>query len=265
MHIAACFIHPIKSCASLAREFLDIEPRGPVFDRRFMVVDGEGCFLTGRKLPRMVLVRAEPDEDGVTLSAPGMSSLSFAAPGPAGERMPVKVWGDAVDALMVGVEADAWLSEFLAADVRLAFMDDVARRPVSPERGRIGDEVSFADGYPLLLVGQSALDGLNARIGRSLPMTRFRPNLVVAGSAAHAEDDWRRIRIGALHFDVVKTCVRCVFTTVDPASGSRDADGEPLATLKTYRRSERGITFGVNMIARGSGRISVGDALEVLE
>jgi uncharacterized protein len=265
VQLSECFIHPVKSCASIAVGGLDIEARGPAHDRRYMVVDGDGRFLTGRKLPRMVLIRAEPDGGGLRVQAPGMPGLAIAAPSDDATRIMVKVWGDEVAALSVAADAAGWLSAFLETHVRLVYMDGAAHRRVDPDHGEVGDEVSFADGYPLLLIGQASLDQLNDRLAVPLPITRFRPNLVVAGAAPHAEDAWRRIRIGAIRFDVVKPCTRCVFTTVDPATGTFDTRGEPLATLKTYRRGERGITFGVNLIARDHGRVRVGDPLEVIE
>jgi uncharacterized protein YcbX len=143
-------------------------------------------------------------------------------------------------------------------------MDEAAQRPVRADYGQPGDVVSFADAFPLLLISEASLAGLNARMAQPVPMARFRPNLVVAETAAHAEDDWRRIRIGVLEFDVVKACTRCVFTTVDPATGNFDPGGEPLATLKQYRRTAAGVTFGQNLIPRSFGQISVGDRVEVL-
>ncbi len=265
MRISECFIHPVKSCASLVRDSLDIEPRGPKRDRRYMVIDSDGRFLTGRKLPRMVLVRATPDAQGLLLAAPDMPPLRVAAADDSVQRLTVRVWGDEVSARAAGAAADAWLSSFLGCDVRLVYMDEAATRRVDTDKGKPGDEVSFADSYPLLLIGQSALDQLNDKLATALPITRFRPNLVFAGGPPHAEDAWRRVRIGGLHFDVVEPCTRCVFTTVDPGSGEFDPGGEPLATLKTYRRGPSGITFGVNLIARDSGRLRTGDAVEVLE
>jgi uncharacterized protein YcbX len=130
--------------------------------------------------------------------------------------------------------------------------------------GRDEDRVSLADAFPLLLVSQAALDQLNAKLAQPVPMLRFRPNLVVAGTQPHAEDDWRRIRIGAIEFDVVKACTRCVFTTVDFERGERDPTGEPLRTLTTYRRTAEGVTFGQNLIPRGTGTLRAGDPIEVL-
>ena len=268
MHLQSLHLYPLKSAAPFDVDALAIEPRGPRHDRRWMAVDATGRFVTARAVAEMVRIRAEPLGDGLRLSAPGMPSIEVAAPPADAARLPVSIWNDTVDAACADAAADAWVGAVLQREVRLVCMDAAARRAVDRTYGRDGDEVSFADGYPLLVISQAALDGLNARLaeaGRApATMAHFRPNLVVAGSAAHAEDGWRRIRIGGIDFDAVKPCTRCVFTTVDPALGRRRDDGEPLETLKTYRRTPAGITFGMNLIARGTCTLRVGDAVEVL-
>lgn len=263
MKLSALYHYPIKSCAPLPAERLALGPRGPEADRRWMVVDADGRFVTGRQQPRMVLLQARPQDTGLALSAPGLADLHVATPGPDAARISSTVWKDCVDAQDAGDAAAEWLSAFLGQPVRLVHMDQAARRPVSG--GRPGDEVSFADGYPLLLVSQAALDALSARVGRPMAMTRFRPNLVVEGCAPHAEDGWRRLRIGGIELEMVKPCTRCAFTTIDPDTAERDPDGEPLRSLGQYRRGEGGVLFGVNLIARGEGDLRIGDAVEVVE
>lgn len=263
MRLTHVHLYPIKSCAPLEVESAVIEPRGLQHDRRWMVVDLDGRFLTGRQLPRLTLVRALPDPQGLLLQAPGMQPLRVDAPG-TDSIWSVTVWKSQVDARPATAVADAWLSEFLGQPVRLVHMDDGIVRPMTDAHSLPGDEVSFADAFPLLLISRASLDGLNARLARPVSMLQFRPNLVVDGVAAHDEDGWKRIRIGAVEFDVAKPCTRCIFTTVDPLRGERDPDGEPLRTLITYRRSGDGVTFGQNLIPRTQGRVRVGDALELL-
>ena len=264
MRLAALYRYPLKSCAPLPCEAAEVEPRGLAHDRRWMVVDADGRFLTGRQLATMTLIRAQPEPEGaLVLSAPGHGALHVAPPA-AGVRLRVRVWDSTVDARPAGREADDWLSAVLGRPLRLVHMDEGARRPVDARYAQPGDEVSFADGFPLLLISQAALDHLNTRLARPVAITRFRPNLVVDGCAPHAEDGWRRIRIGTVEFDVVKPCVRCVFTTVDPERGERDPDGEPLRTLLTYRRTPKGVTFGQNLIPRGTGTLRIGDPVTVL-
>jgi uncharacterized protein YcbX len=263
-HLSALHVFPVKSCAALAPPSARVEARGIVGDRRWMIVDAGGKFITGREVSRMPLIRAALAGDGLALEAPGMPALRVNAPDADATRRDVTVWGATVAALAADAAADAWLSRYLERPASLVYMDDDARRAVDADYAEPGDEVSFADGFPVLLISQEALDALNAKLAQPIPMLRFRPNLVVAGVAPHAEDGWRRIRVGEVEFDVVKPCTRCVFTTVDPFAGERDPSGEPLRTLVTYRRTPKGVTFGQNLIPRGTGTLRVGDAVKVL-
>ncbi len=268
MHLSSLHLYPLKSAAGVAVETLDIEPRGPRHDRRWLPVDADGRFITARQVPAMVLICAEVRGNQLHLSAPGMPRLEIAMPMPDAARLPVSIWKDTVDAQRVDPAADAWLSVYLQQPTRLVFMDDHARRMIDADYALPGDEVSFADGYPLLVISQAALGALNLRLvdAGSAPvvMAQFRPNLVIANAAAHAEDEWIRVRIGEVVFDGVKCCTRCVFTTVDPITGKRREDGEPLNILKDYRRTPAGITFGMNLIPRGSGILRAGDDVTVL-
>jgi len=174
----------------------------------------------------------------------------------------VRVWDDRVSAERVSAEADAWLSQFIEQACRLVHMPDTARRAVDPDYAAADDQVGFADGFPFLLISQASLDDLNARLDQPLPMLRFRPNLVISGCAPYAEDNWRRIRIGALEFRVAKPCSRCVIPTIDYATGEHGR--EPLQTLMTYRRRDNKIYFGQNLIHDASGRLERGMPVEVL-
>ena len=264
MQLLSLHQHPLKSAATHDVDTLEIVARGPCGDRRWLVVDAEHRFITARQQAEMVLIRALPDGDGLLLAAPGMRMITVAAPRAGAPRLHVRIWDDEVEAVVADEHAHAWLSRYLKREVRLVYMDARSRRPIDGDYGRAEDEVSFADGYPLLAISQAALDALNAKLPAPITMARFRPNIVIAGCAAHAEDGWRRIRVGSLLFDAVKPCTRCVFTTIDPATGKRDPGGEPLRTLKTYRRLADGIHFGMNLIPRSSGHLHVGDTVEVL-
>jgi uncharacterized protein len=264
MHLSAIYVYPIKSAAALGVDCGEVEARGLRGDRRWLVVDGDGRFLTGRQCPALVLIRARPTSEGLVLAAPGSPPLAVGEPQVEQPRLRATVWRDDIDAVDAGPEAAAWLTDYLGRPARLVFMDALSRRDIDPDYGAPGDQVSFADGYPALAIGQAALDALNARLPRPMSMLRFRPNLVIADAPAHAEDGWRRVRVGAVEFAAVKPCTRCVFTTVDPETGRGDADGEPLRTLKSYRRGDRGITFGMNLIPRTTGAIRIGDAVRVL-
>ncbi len=266
--LSTIHIYPVKSCAPLTLDEARIEPRGLAGDRRWMLVDADGKFITGRKYPQLTLIQAHSDGNVLYLQAPGMPALRVEHPLENGARFETAVWGAAVNPLSANDAAHAWLSRYLGMSCRLVYMDDdCVRRVKAKYEGKYGrdeDVVSFADAFPLLLISQAALDALNARLAQPVPMLRFRPNLVVAGTTPHAEDDWKRIRVGAVEFDIVKACTRCVFTTVDFDHGTFDPAGEPLRALTTYRRTPNGVTFGQNLIPRGTGTLRVGDAVEVL-
>jgi len=263
--LASIHIYPLKSGAPLALQSATVETRGLARDRRWMVIDADGKFLTGREYARLTLIHALPNADGsLHLDAPATSGLRVPVPDARGERIATAVWGSPVSPLLADETTNAWLSKFLGRPVRLVHMDGECARAVDAKYARAGDEVSLADGFPLLLISQAALDLLNSKLAAPVPMLRFRPNLVVAGTEAHAEDGWKRIRVGEVEFDVVKPCVRCVFTTVDFERGERDPSGEPLRTLIGYRRGEKGVTFGQNLIPRGRGVVRVGDTVSVI-
>lgn len=262
--LTALHIYPLKSAAGLALSHADVEARGLANDRRWMVTDAAGAFLTQRTFPKLALVRVRLTGEGLRLEAPGQEPLDVPVPVPVdGVRMRVQVWNDAVEAAVAGAASAAWLSACLGTDARLVYMPEESIRPVDPAYGRPGEHVSFADAYPLLLATQASLDDLNARLEVPVPMNRFRPNVVVTGTAPFEEDGWRRIRIGAMHFRAVKPCARCVTTTVDQETGA--AGKEPLRTLARFRKRNGKVLFGQNLIPEGPGTLRVGDPVEVLE
>lgn len=258
--------YPLKSAAGLSLTEVEVESRGLRHDRRWMVVDHSGKFISGRTHPQLVRVTAQVQADGsLQLDYPGQQTLQVALPTTDAQRISVTVWSSTVQAPLCDAAAAHWLSAVLGTSARLVYMDEAAVRPVDPDHSQPGDEVSFADGFPLLLLSTASLDQLNGKASHPLDLRRFRPNLVIAGATPHQEDRWKRIRIGEIDFVLPKPCVRCVFTTIDADSGSADPAGEPLTTLKHYRRGPKGITFGMNVIARGNGVLRVGDRLDVLE
>ena len=265
LSLSSVTVYPVKSSAGLSRERAEVLAAGLEHDRRWMLVDSANAFITGREYPALVRVRATPLADGgLALEAPGQPDLTLENAGGDGSTE-VEVWRDQVDARFVDARADAWLSGYLGVACRLVRIADERARRVDPDYAEPGDHVSFADGYPLLLIGDASLADLNEKAPGPAEMARFRPNLTVSGAGAYAEDGWRRVRVGAVEFDVVKPCDRCVMTTVDPATGVKNEQLEPLRTLSTYRRDRsRGILFGVNLIPRSLGQVSVGDEVEVL-
>jgi uncharacterized protein YcbX len=228
-----------------------------------MVVDEKGEFLTQRALPRMALVSPRLVDVGLELTAPGMPPLSV-SPSVQPERTRVTVWEDRCAAVEEGRDAAEWLSTFLEVSCRLVRLPDDEVRRVDPGYGGPDDQVGFADGFSFLLTSRASLDDLNQRLPAPLPMNRFRPNIVVAGSEAFEEDRWKRIRIDGITFAVVKPCARCAITTTDQDTGERSH--EPLRTLSTFRRvAGRGVMFGQNLVHDCVGVLHVGAEVEVLE
>lgn len=268
LQLSALYRYPLKSCKPEVLDSAHFDALGLAGDRRWMLVDAaSGRFLTQRALPHMsqlsVLWNAA---GGVTFAADGFESLDVALPLEQADTLRgVTVWRDSLQVPDAGDAAADWASAFIGKPTRVVYMPEGRARWLPDGYGTIEDKVSFADGFPLLLIGQASLDDLSARIGRPQEMLRFRPNLVISGAEPYAEDSWKRIRIGELEFRVLKACSRCILTTIDPATGQRNPDREPLATLKTYRQVEGEILFGQNLVSDGAGRLEVGMAVEVLE
>ncbi len=255
--------YPFKSAAAETLASAVVEPLGLAGDRRWMAVDDNGRFITAREHGRMWLISATLDGDILQLATDGATAIRI-DPSELGERIDVTLWKDRLSVRTGARNADAWMSDFLGQPVRAVHLDQQTHRAVDPDHSQPGDEVSLADGYPLLLISQASLDGLNARLDQPVEMLRFRPSLVVTADNAHAEDNWKRIRIGDVEFDVVKPCSRCLLPTVDPTTGIRDPSGQPMRTLTRYRSSAKGVMFGQNLIPRGTGVIRIGYPVHVI-
>ncbi|MFO0983622.1 MAG: MOSC domain-containing protein [Planctomycetota bacterium] len=262
MQLESLHIYAVKSAAGINAARWPVDEFRTVPRRRFVVVDEGGMFRTQRHHPRLALLRTTLGDAAITLAAPGMQPLSLPLDPAGGRAALVTVWNDTCEARLCEHAADDWLSRFLGVPSRLAYMPATTLRPLDPERAPPGRRVSFADAYPFLLIGAASLMDLNRRLAAALPMNRFRPNLVIAGSAPYAEDSWHRIRIGTLEFDVVKPCARCVITTTDQDTAERGV--EPLRTLGQYRRFGDDVWFGQNLVHHGTGELRVGDPVTVL-
>ena len=237
LRLSALYRFPLKSGKGESLPQARLDKLGLEGDRRWMLVDeASGRFLTQRADPKMSQLSALWNATGgLTLSAQGFEALDVAVPDPDTDLRGVTIWRDTLRVPDAGDAAADWLSRFVEKPVRLVHVPLPRARTTEAGYGRDDDQVAFADGYPLLLIGQASLDDISHKVGRPLDMLRFRPNLVIEGSEAFAEDGWKRIRIGDVEFRVVKSCSRCILTTVDPHTGVRDEQREPLATLMTYR------------------------------
>ena len=266
MRISEINIYPVKSLAGIGVAEAKVEDRGLANDRRWMLVDEKNQFLTQREVPAMAMVKVVLAGDGLTFSIDGKSFTAAQTPAGATSKN-VKIWTSSVRGELYGDEADEWFSRVLGLRCRLVRMPESSKRKVNPFYAvrKFKDIVSFADGYPFMLIGEASLADLNARLDSPVPMNRFRPNFVVEGSEAFAEDNWKKARIGETMFHVVKPSARCVMTTVDQAAGVKTGT-EPLKTLASFRTRNGNVHFGQNMIADRAGAIiRVGDTVEVLE
>jgi uncharacterized protein YcbX len=256
-HVSALYIYPIKSCRGIRVSEWPVVERGFFADRRWMIVDPERNFVTQRELTRLSLVETSLDDESLFVSAPGLSTLRLPQKYLA-ELRSVRVWHDQVSACS-HPEGSAWFSEYLGSPYELVYMPDTERRPVNPARARASDIVSFADGYPFLLISEASLADLNARLKEPITIDRFRPNIVIADSEPFAEDDYREIWLGKISFRGVKRCDRCSVTTIDPLTAVRGK--EPLKTLATFRLQDQKVWFGMNLIHDAAGVLRVGDAV----
>ena len=256
MHVSRLVVYPVKSCAGVSVDSWDLDSRGLRHDRSFMVVDADGRFLTQREQPRLALIRPQVIGAELILRVDDVGSVGVPLQ-PTGPRTAATVWEYTGPAIDTGDRAADLISTHLGVPARLVAMPLDHARTADPHYAPPGRPVSFADGFPLLLVGEASLDDLNSRLAEPLPMDRFRPNVVIAGSLPFAEDQWTHIRIGEVPVDVVKPCTRCTITTVDQATGVL-AGAEPLRTLGTFRRADRGVVFGQNAVHRHSGTLTVG-------
>jgi uncharacterized protein YcbX len=269
-YLASIHIYPLKGTRAVDLDESVVEPWGLAGDRRWLLVDEDGRFISQREEPTLarVVVRYTSSRC-ISVSVAGHDPMSVAAPAleSGAEMLKATVWSSTVLAAAVGREADEWFSAYLGRAVRLVYLDDPTRRPVDQEYGAADDVVSFADGYPLLLTSMDSLDALASWLVEAgddpVPMNRFRPNVVVAGADPWAEDQWRRIKIGSVSFRVAKPCGRCVVTTIDQATAQRGS--QPLKMLGRRRRFGQQLVFGQNIIPDSPGVIRVGDPVQILD
>jgi MOSC domain-containing protein len=266
VRIASLHYYPVKSCAGVDVDSAQLTSAGIAMDRAWMVVTPSGRFLTQRELPRLALVRPSILEGALVLTAPALPALRIPL-GLEGRRVPVAIWKDTCLGIDAGDEAAAWLQEYLGRECRLVRFDPAHRRLSSMEwTNGLEAENRFSDGYPLLVIGRASLDDLNARLGRALPMNRFRPNVVIEGLGPYDEDRVDELFDESVRLRIVKPCTRCKITVTEQSTG--DVDGvEPLRTLKSYRhdRTLNGVLFGQNaIIVQGRGAaLRLGQQLSV--
>jgi uncharacterized protein len=255
-------IYPLKSARGISISEVLVTDRGFALDRRWMLVDSDNRFLSQRQFSRLALVEVGVRDDSLFIQAPAMPALTVPLHYGQGEKVRVNIWDDLCDAQVVSDIANEWFSHFLDLNCRLVHMPDESRRPVNPKYSVNDFPVSFADGYPFLLISRASLDDLNWRLPEPLPINRFRPNIVVEGCEPYAEEQWKQIQIGEVAFRVVKPCSRCKITTVDQQTGV--SGKEPLKTLATYRMKDGKVYFGQNLIHENLGQIILNQLVHII-
>ncbi len=259
------FIYPVKSLSGIALTSANVEPRGLEHDRRWLLVNAENQFLTQREYPQMARLKVALTAEGLSFFHQDLPTQTLQIGFGQYEKniLNVTIWGDTCRANPVGEQADAWFSEQLGLACRLVRMAEDEQRLVDTDYAFESETVSFADAFPYLIIGQASLDDLNDRLANPVEMRRFRPNFVFEGGLPYEEEQWKNFVIGNLNFSGVKPCARCILTTVNPATGEIDSK-EPLKTLAYYRKKGNKILFGQNVLAEGSGKVSVGDKIVVI-
>ncbi|WP_046243346.1 MOSC domain-containing protein [Hymenobacter terrenus] len=265
--LTGLYVYPVKSLGGYAVSEAEVTARGLRHDRRWLIVDERNRFMTQRQQPELALLLVAPAYNGFLIThrqRPDLLPLFVPFEATPERTLFVTIWDDMAWAWRGTAEADEWLAEALGRPCRLVYMSDMVRRDVEPDLNPEGQLVSFADGYPFLLIGEPALADLNTRLAQPVPMNRFRPNLVFDGGVPYDDDNWENFQIGAVPFRAVRGCGRCVLTTIDQQTATKSPLGDPLRTLATYRKVENSIMFGQNVTGGGTGRLRVGDALTVL-
>ncbi len=253
------YIYPIKSTKGIQLPQALVEEKGLENDRRYMLVDMQGQFITGRTHPKLTQISIEFSKKGLFVSAPNQPSFYIQQEQFSEQSLAVDIWADTVQAQHCHSDYDQWFSNYLKQPCQLVYFADSSVRCVKNKQTQVG----FADGYPLLLINQASVDQLNTLLDNPVSALHFRPNILIKGDRAFVEDSWSRIKIGEVEFEVSKPCSRCIFTNVDPKTGKADLE-QPLKTLAQYRFHQGNIDFGQNLIPLNQGIIRSGDQVQVL-
>lgn len=260
LHLTQIIIYPVKGLAGINLQEAFCEQRGLAQDRRWVIVDAKNRFISQREYPQLTHFSIAPSTGGYAIKHAN-ATIELPVSIDKGERCAITIWDDEVAAITAPASINAWFSKQLEINCKLCYMDTAAVRKADPDFAMHGEEVSFADGFPYLIIGEASLELLDSKLADKLSMNRFRPNLVFAGGYPHQEDDFNDLSIGEVHFYGVKPCSRCVVTTIDQEEGT--AGKEPLKTLATYRKVGSKIKFGMNVLSKNEGTIRIGDRLEM--
>jgi len=255
--ISGIWIYPVKSLGGIRMPSAKVLPKGLEHDRRWMLVDEQQRFMTQREYPAMALFRPEYANSGFNIQYDADTILlPFEA---SSQEITATVWNDKVRVLEVSPQHSEWFTKKLGANCKLVAFPENNQRNIDITYAHNGEQVSLADGYPVLIIGQASLDDLNSRLDKPVPMDRFRPNLVFTGGEPYEEDSWKDFSIGNCRMAGIKPCGRCTIPTLDQQTGQKGT--EPLVTLSSYRRQNNKVLFGQNLVPLSGGIISEGDII----
>jgi uncharacterized protein len=257
--LSALWIYPLKSARGIRVNQAELTPMGLKHDRRWMLIDDQGRFLSQRELPAMAQLIITLTPQGFTCHFQDhQCDIPLLQQAPA-TRI-VNIWRSEVSAWVYPTAINQWFSERLQKSCALVYMPESTYRDTNPLYAP-GQRVSFADGYPYLLANAASLNTLNQHLRDAdqpaVTMEHFRPNLVLEGDQPHGEYHWKSLHLQDFVFEVVKPCERCVIVNNDPLSGERNK--EPLRTMSQHNRFQNAIIFGQNACSPNStGTLSVG-------
>lgn len=253
--VTQLFIYPIKSLSGIEVTAAQLDATGLEYDRRWMLIDTNNRFISQREFNILCLFETAFTQNGIQITYQN-NSIEIPFTLSVGTKLDVTIWDDTVAAICAPDIINDWFSNKLQQPVRLVYMPDATKRKVNPDYAIQEEIVSFADGYPLLIIGEKSLNLLQSKLPEPISITRFRPNIVFSGGEAHCEDTWKTFYINQLPFIGVKPCARCMIITIDPTTGT--TSHEPLKTLASYRKQDQKVLFGQNIIAPTRGSIAVG-------
>jgi len=262
--VSELFIYPVKSLGGFPVDEAKVTLTGFEHDRRWMLVDKEGKFMTQRIFPEMALLQTAVTDNSLYIFHKHYPEKNITIPFLSLTHCTkkVQVWEDVCEVWCYDdIKMNAWFNEMLAVECELVYMPATTKRLVDIDYAASNEITSFSDAYPFLIIGQSSLDELNKKLEEPLTIDRFRPNIVFTGGTAHIEDTWNHFTINHIDFFGVKTCSRCVVTTIDQQTSV--GGKEPLKTLSTYRTENKKIKFGMNLLHKGEGMIKVGQEIKV--
>ncbi len=259
--ISGITIYPVKGMGGIAVQQARVLPKGLAHDRRWMLVDENNLFISQRNTPQLALCQISLFNAHLTISYQQETVMvPFAC---TGNHFSAIIWDDEVVVQEVDDNVSAQLSAILCKKVRLVYFPEDNDRSVDPAYAVDNNHTSLSDGYPILIISEASLDDLNSRLEVPVAMNRFRPNIVVSGAPAFAEDSWRHFTAGQLEMYGVKPCSRCTVTTINQENASPGP--EPLRTLSSFRKMHNKVYFGMNIIPGTTGVISIGDVITILQ